>query len=146
MSAASEGLQNRKNTRHQVFTLSKRRKKARNSFQRKKQGIPKEQGKEKEDQGCSLRCQARITLETGRIRFRIIEFFRGGAPEGATTLLHFAKCPRAWLQSVKSTLSFLELQPRRGHPVNHRLIGEYGLKHRAKTTFGPHRAPGERAP
>ena len=36
-----------------------------------------------------------------------IEFFRG-RPQGGTTLLHFSKCSRPFIQSVKSTLSYLK--------------------------------------
>ena len=40
-----------------------------------------------------------------------------GAPEGVTTLLHFAKCSRPFIQSVESTLSYLRsCRPVRGAP------------------------------
>ena len=45
-----------------------------------------------------------------------------GAPEGATALLHFCKCSRPFIRSVKSTLSYLKnCNPVGGYPVKRRL-------------------------
>ena len=54
----------------------------------------------------------------------------GDAPEGATALLHFSKCSRPFIQSVKSTRSHLRnCNPRRGHPVKHRLMRSCTRRH-----------------
>ena len=45
--------------------------------------------------------------KTSENRWKSVEFFRG-APEGAITLLHFSKCSRLFIQSIKSTLSYLK--------------------------------------
>ena len=52
--------------------------------------------------------------EKGRKAHRVL---RGGGPEGATALPHFSKCSKPFVQSVKSTLSYLKsCNPVRGTP------------------------------
>ena len=62
----------------------------------------------------------RRRMQYSRLFRRVLE---GAPPEGATTLLHFSKCSRPFIQKRhKHPCSPQELQPRRGHPVKHRLI------------------------